>query len=86
MGMGTSVCLWNLPLQVWHFLILVEVLKPIGDLIKISKRTKMNKKSLPMLIRRRIRVAFTHEVEVSFGMRRYIILATNDKLLWPSFR
>lgn len=65
---------------------LVELLRPIGELVAIPHPSKPHKSFLFVLVRCRPCVVLPHEVAFSFGMRKFIILITDNKLPFPSFR
>lgn len=85
-GTGTWVNLWNLPLHCWNWKIVAEVLKPIGELVSISKSSQVNKRYLGVLLRQRRKASLPHEVELNIGMRRYVVLITGGRDPWLVFR
>lgn len=85
-GKGQVLLIWNLPLHAWTWSVLVELLRPIGDLVAIPQPSKPHKAFFSVLVRCRLRVALPHEVEFSFGMRKFIILITDNRMPFTSFR
>lgn len=64
----------------------MELLRPLGELVAIPQPSKPHKSFLSVLVRCRPRVALLHEVAFSFGMRKFLILITDNRLPFPSFR
>lgn len=58
---------------------IVEVLRLIGKLLVISQCSKPIKNFILALILHQNSVALSHEVEFSFGMRRYPVLITDRR-------
>lgn len=84
-GDGQWALIWNLPLHGWCWEIIVEVLKPVGELIILSQASVPHKRFISALIRRRRGVELPMEVECNLGMRRYKVLITSDKGEFPKF-
>lgn len=66
--------------------VLVELLRPIGELVAIPQPSKPHKAFLSVLVRYRPWIILPHEVSFSFGMRKFIVLITDNKLPFPIFR
>lgn len=52
-GDGHWVMIWNLPLHAWCWEVIVEVLRPVGELVILSQAMVPHKKFITALIRRR---------------------------------
>lgn len=83
-GRGQVLLIWNLPLHAWTWSVLVEHLWQIGELVAIPQPTRPHKSFLSVLVRRRPRVVLPHEVAFNFGMRKFLILITDNKLPFSS--
>lgn len=68
-GSGQWVHIWNVPLHGWCESVISEILKPVGDLVAVSKMSHPNKSFISVLVRRRLEVSLPMEVELSFGIR-----------------
>lgn len=64
----------------------MDILRPIGELVAIPKPSKPHKAFLSVLVRCRHRVILPHEMFLSFGMRKFIILITDNRLPFSVFR
>ncbi|XP_039138075.1 uncharacterized protein LOC120275526 [Dioscorea cayenensis subsp. rotundata] len=84
-GEGQWISIWNLPLHGWCWRIIEQVLRPVGDLITLSKASEPHKKFVKALVRRRRGVVLPMELDFSFGMRRYFILFTEERGVLPEF-
>lgn len=78
--------IWNLQLHAWTWAVLVELLWPIGELVEILQPSKAHKAFLSVLARYRPCVTLPHEVSLSFEMRKFIVLITENTLPFPIFR
>ncbi|XP_039119044.1 uncharacterized protein LOC120255245 [Dioscorea cayenensis subsp. rotundata] len=78
--------IWNLPLHAWTWSVLVDVLRPIGELVAIPQPSKPCKSFLSVLVRCRPRVMLPHELILSFGMRKFIVLITNNHFPFLTFQ
>lgn len=58
----------------------------VGELVALSQATTPHKRFLSVLIRRRTRVALLFELELSLGMRKYMVFIIGDRGVLPSFR
>ncbi|XP_039139731.1 uncharacterized protein LOC120277049 [Dioscorea cayenensis subsp. rotundata] len=85
-GKGQVLLIWNLPLHAWTWPVLVEILKPIGELVTIPQLSKPHKSFLSVFVRCHQRTSLPFEVSLSFGMRRFIVLITDNWLPFPTFR
>ncbi|KAH7682449.1 Zinc finger CCHC-type protein [Dioscorea alata] len=85
-GKAQVLLIWNLPLHAWTWSILVDFLKPIGELVAIPQPSKPHKSFISVLVRCRPWVVLPHEVSLSFGMRRYLVLITDNHLPFPTYR
>lgn len=65
---------------------IVEVLKPVGDVISFSNASVPYKRFLMVLVRRRFNVSLPVEIDFSFGMRRYKVIVTSERSTFPKFR
>lgn len=65
---------------------IVEVLKPVGDVISFSNASVPHKRFLMVLVRRRFNVSLPVEIDFSFGMRRYKVIVTSERSTFPKFR
>lgn len=65
---------------------MVEILKPIGELVAVPQPSKPQKTFLSMLVRYRHLVVLLHEITLSFRMRKYIVLITDNHLPFLTFR
>lgn len=85
-GRGQVLLIWNLPLHAWTWSVLVDLLRPVEDLVAIPQPSKPHKSFLSVLVRchRQARIPF--EISLSFGMRMFTVLITDNKLPFPSFR
>lgn len=83
-GRGQVLLIWNLSLHAWTWSVLVEHLRPTGELVAIPQPTRPHKSFLSVLVRRRPRVILPHEVAFNFGMRKFLILITDNKLPFSS--
>lgn len=84
-GRGQVLLIWNLPLHAWTWTVLVELLKPIGEMVAIPQPSKPHKSFLSVLVRCHHRTSLPFEVSLSFGMRRFIVLITDNRLPFPNF-
>lgn len=84
-GRGQVLLIWNLPLHAWTWTVLVELLKPIGEMVAIPQPSKPHKSFLSVLVRCHHRTSLPFEVSLSFGMRRLIVLITDNRLPFPNF-
>ncbi|KAH7667215.1 Aldehyde dehydrogenase N-terminal protein [Dioscorea alata] len=85
-GKAQVLLIWNLPLHAWTWTVLVDFLKPIGELVAIPQPSKPHKSFISVLVRCRPRVVLPHEVVLSFGMRKYIVMITDNHLPFPTYR
>lgn len=85
-GYGMQVLVWNLPLHAWSWPTLVEVFKPVGELVTITKGSSPNKELFSILVRQKVNAGLPHEIELSFGMRKFFILITDLHAPFPTFR
>lgn len=85
-GKGQVLLIWNLPLHAWTWSVLVDLLRPVGDLVAIPQPSKPHKSFLSVLVRCNRQARLRFEVSLSFGMRMFTILITDNKLPFPSFR
>lgn len=85
-GEGSWVLIWNLPLHAWSWNVILEVLRPVGELVAISQATVPHKRFITVLVRRRFDVKLPLELDLSLGMRRYPIIFTGERAAYPSFR
>lgn len=85
-GKAQVLLIWNLPLHAWTWSVLVDLLKPIRELVAIPQPSKPHKSFISVLVRCRNRVALPHEIILSFGMRKFIVLITDNHLPFPTFR
>lgn len=58
---------------------ILEVLKTVGELVVLSQEFKTNKQFVSALIRRRPRTTLPVQMELSLGMRKYLVLLTDDR-------
>lgn len=65
--------------------IIERVVRPVGDLITLSKQTVPHKGFLSVLICCRSGVKLPLELDFSFGMRRYLVLITDERGVFPAF-
>lgn len=84
-GEGQWVHIWNLPLHGWCWNVIEQVLKPVGELITLSKVTVPHKRFLTVLVRRRLGMALPLELELPFGIRKYQVLITRKHSIMPKF-
>lgn len=84
-GDGQWMQVWNLPLHGWSWGIISEVLRPAGELMAISQATTTHKQFITALVRRRAGVSLPLAIDVSLRMRRYIVIITGDRGLFPVF-
>lgn len=77
---------WNLPLHVWCWDMIKDVLRPVGELVAMSQAQTPHKEFLSVLVRRREGVALPMEIELSLGMRRYVVLVTGERCVHPVYR
>lgn len=85
-GKGQVLLIWNLLLHAWTWTVLVDLLHPIGELVAIPQPSKPHKAFLSVLVRCHHRTLLPCEVSLSFGMRKFVILITDNKLSFPTFR
>lgn len=85
-GKAQVLLIWNLPLHAWTWSVLVDVLRPIGELVAIPQPSKPHKSFLSVLVRCRHQVMIPHEMILSFGMRKFVVLITDNHLPFPTFR
>lgn len=64
---------------------MVDLLRPIGDLVAIPQPSKPHKAFLSVLVRCYNHAKIPFEVSLSFDMRKFTILITDNKLQFPSF-
>lgn len=70
MGKAQVLLIWNIPLHACiNWLVLVDILRPTGDLVAIQQPSKPHKSFLSVLVRCHQRVVLPHEFVLSFGMR-----------------
>lgn len=65
---------------------MAEVLKPVGELVPISKSSQVNKRYLAVLLQQQRKASLPLEVELNIGMQRYVLLITCSKDPWPVFQ
>lgn len=65
--------------------IIERVVRPMGDLITLSKQTVPHKGFLSVLIRCRSGVKLPLELDFSFGIRRYLVLITEERGRFSAF-
>lgn len=85
-GRGQVLLIWNLPLHAWTWPVLVELLKPIGELVVIPQPSKLHKSFLSVLVRCHHRPSLPFEISLCLGMRRFMVLITDNRLSFPKFR
>lgn len=85
-GEGVWVRIWNLPMHGWCWSVILEVLKTVGEMVSLSQEFKTNKRFVSALVRRRRGVSLPMELELSLGMRRYMVLLTEDNKTPPIYR
>lgn len=78
-GEGLWVHIWNLPLHAWCWSMITEVTRPVGELIALSQAKQPHKHFISVLVRQRAGVSLPMEIELSLGMRRYVVLLTGDR-------
>lgn len=78
-GEGMWIRIWNLPLHGWCWSVILEVLKTVGELVVLSQQFKTNKQFVSALMRWRPRTTLPVEMELSLGMRKYLVLLTDDR-------
>lgn len=82
---GQWVTVWNLPLHDWCWSVIEKVLRPIGELITLSKMTVPHKRFITALVRRRVGSMLPMELDFSFGMRKFQILIVGERGEHPKF-
>lgn len=85
-GEGQWVLIWNLPLHGWCWSVIERVLRPVGELISLSRMSVPHKRFIMALVRRRREVTLPMELDFSFGMRNYQVLFTVERGVFPVFR
>lgn len=85
-GDGIWVRIWNLPLHGWCWSVILEVLKKVGELVALSQEFKTNKCFVSALVRRRPGISLPIEIELNLGMRKYLVLLTDDKGKQTTYR
>lgn len=78
-GDGQWVRIWNLPMHGWCWSVILEVLKTIGEQVSLSQEFKTNKRFISALVHRRVGVSLPVELELSLGIRRYMVILMVDK-------
>lgn len=71
--------IWNLPLHGWCWSIIAEMLSSMGELVALSQATIPHKRFISTLVRRRAGVSVPMEIELSLGMRKYMVLITGER-------
>lgn len=79
------VLILNLPLHGWCWEVIIEVLRPVGKLISLSQACVPHKMFILALVHRQRGVELPMELDYSLAMRRYQILFTADKGVFPKF-
>ncbi|KAH7689328.1 Zinc finger CCHC-type protein [Dioscorea alata] len=85
-GIAQWVLIWNIPLHGWCRNVISEILRPLGDLVALSKTSRPNKSFISALVRRKPEVVLPFEIDLSYGMRCYNVIITGDKGEFPRFR
>lgn len=86
LGHAQALLIWNLSLHAWTWSVLVDILRHIGELVVIPKPSKPHKAFLSVLVHCRHHVVLPHKLFQSFGMRKFIVLITDNRLPFPVFR
>lgn len=58
----------------------------VGELVSLSQQFKTNKRFISALIRRRRGTSLPVELDLSLGMRRYLVILTEDKGVQPTYK
>lgn len=85
-GEGTWVHIWNLPLHAWCWSTILEVIRPVGELVALSQAKLPHKQFITVLVRRRGGVKLPVEIDFNLGMRRYQVLITGERGDLPVYR
>lgn len=78
--------IWNLPLHGWCWNLILEMVKPVGDLVALSQTVNPHKWFISTLVRRRAGFSLPFEVELRLGMRKYTVLIAGEREDFPVFR
>lgn len=73
------VRIWNLPMHGWCWSVILKVLKSVGELVSLSQEFKTNRRFVSALVRQRMGMTLPIELELSLGMRKYMVLLTEDR-------
>lgn len=76
--------LHNLPLHCWNWDSIVEVLRPLGDLIYVQRREDISLENLRALVRLKAPTAFPLDVIVDVGVRSFMVRLQDDDV--PTLR
>lgn len=63
----------------WCWSVIFEIIILVCELVAVSKMSKPNKSFTTALVRRHLEVTLPVELDLRFGMRRYLLLITDDK-------